>query len=208
MKQRILAHVGQLGRSRTARAALAMVAACALGSGCRCLESKAGKESQAAMSLNLAHAGVTSSVILVPADAKPYEMTAAEELRAYLGKITGAQFPVCREGSLPPAGPVLSVGRTQRLAEAFPALALATLRPDSIVLKTKGSDLFLAGEGTRGTLYAVTTFLEDQCGVRWWTPFEETVPNSPTLAVAPPDRVFEPPLPIARRTASSSLTPS
>jgi hypothetical protein len=137
--------------------------------------------------------GATPYTIVIPQDAKPYEKTAAEELRAYLGKITKAEFPVCAEQDVPPAGPVISVGMTKRLAHAFPELDLARLKPDSIAMKGKGGDLFLAGEGTRGTLYAVNSFLEENCGVRWWTPFAETVPSRPELSVLPPDRVYQPP---------------
>ena len=61
-----------------------------------------------------------------------------------------------------------------------------------MVLKTQGQNLYLAGEGTRGTLYAVNSFLEEKCGVRWWTPFAETVPSDAELTVALPDTVYQP----------------
>ncbi|MCK7482461.1 MAG: hypothetical protein M0C28_39075 [Candidatus Moduliflexus flocculans] len=43
------------------------------------------------------------------------------------------------------------------------------LAAESIVVRTAGNDLVLAGGGPRGTLYAVYTFLEDVVGCRWWT---------------------------------------
>ena len=36
-------------------------------------------------------------------------------------------------------------------------------------MRTKGNYLLLAGGRPRGTLYAVNRFLQEQCGVRWWT---------------------------------------
>src|SRR5262249_10823338 len=35
----------------------------------------------------------------------------------------------------------------------------------------------------RGTLYAVNRFLQDQCGVRWWTPWASRVPQNPDLSI-------------------------
>ncbi len=141
----------------------------------------------------LSNNGTTAYTIVLSDDAKPYEQTAADQLGLYLEKITGADFPVVKESIAPKGAPIISVGRTKRFATAFPDLDVTKLKPDSIVLKTKGKDFFFVGEGTRGTIYAANTFLEDNCGVRWWTPFEETVPENPDLAVLPPDKVYEPP---------------
>ncbi len=144
-------------------------------------------------SLQLAQNGTTRYAILVSDEAAPVEATAAEELRSYLQQITGATFAVVKEGLAVDGQPVLAVGRTRKFAETFPEIDPDALKPDSIVLQSKGEDLFLVGEGTRGTIYAVCTFLEDICGVRWWTPFEETVPKNPDLAVSPLATVYQPP---------------
>ena len=143
--------------------------------------------------ITLSRQNTTPYLIVIGKDAKPYEKTAAQELSSYLEKISQVAFPVVVETDTPPAGPVISVGMTKRLAHAFPDLDLAKLKPDSIVLKTHGRNLYLVGEGSRGTLYAVHSFLEDQCGVRWWTPFEETVSLKPELSVGLLDIVYQPP---------------
>jgi Domain of unknown function (DUF4838) len=44
--------------------------------------------------------------------------------------------------------------------------------------------LLLAGGRPRGTIYAVSRFLQEQCGVRWWTPWASTIPKRRTLRVA------------------------
>ncbi len=142
--------------------------------------------------VTITHKGTTAYVIVLPDEAKPYEQTAAEQLGLYLGEITGAKFPVMKESAAPKAGPVLSVGLTQRFAQSFPDIDVAKLKPDSIVMKTKGKDFFFAGEGTRGTIYAANTFLEDTCGVRWWTPYDETVPKNADLTVPPLNTVYQP----------------
>jgi hypothetical protein len=155
--------------------------------GCRSLLSETEKE------ITLSHQSKTPYVIVIGKEAKPYEKTAAQELSSYLGKITQADFSVVVETDTPPVSPIISVGLTQRLAHAFPDLEVATLKPDSTVMKTQGQNLYLVGEGTRGTLYAVHSFLEDHCGVRWWTSFEETVPFKPELTIGRLDTVYQPP---------------
>jgi hypothetical protein len=145
--------------------------------------------------ITLAHNGVTTYKIIVPAAASASETTAASELGRLLRQMTGASatsFPVVTEGTEGSTTKVLAVGRTNRLTTAFPGTDLSALGADAILLKTSGDALFLAGEGTRGTLYAVNTFLEEYCGVRWWTPFAETIPSQPSLSVSRPDLVYKP----------------
>lgn len=141
----------------------------------------------------LAVEGRPAASIVTADEAPPQTREAAAELAAYLGKITGADFPVRTESTADRGQSVISVGATRLLAESFPDLDLSKLKPDAIVMKSNARDLFLAGEGPRGDLYAVSTFLEDVCGVRWWDPGAEHVPKDPNLAVRPPDKVFEPP---------------
>ncbi len=142
--------------------------------------------------LSLANSGQTKRVILIPDDATPPTKNAADQLALYLGKITGAQFPVVKESAALKGTPVLSVGLTKRFAQVFPDLNPSALKPDGIIMKTKGDDLFLAGQGTRGDLYAVYSFLEDECGVRWWTSTESTIPRQADLVVPSLDRIHEP----------------
>jgi hypothetical protein len=61
---------------------------------------------------------------------------------------------------------------------------LDQLGQEEVVIKTQGQRLLLAGGRPRGTLYAVSRFLQDQCGVRWWTPWASHVPNHATLSVS------------------------
>ncbi|MBU0608149.1 MAG: DUF4838 domain-containing protein, partial [Armatimonadetes bacterium] len=151
----------------------------------------------------LARAGKALCAVAVAANASAPEQTAARELAEYLHKVTGATFSI----GPPPAattGALIAVGPSAAKFLA-PGLDLdkKALGEDGIVLKTVGKNLVLTGaEGaSRGTLYAVYDFLERDCGVRWWTPFEETVPHSPDLAVRPPSRVHVSPF-VYRETNS------
>ncbi len=156
-----------------------------------CISEKGGGGKEAV--IRLAENGAASCPILLPDDSEPFEQNAAKELESYLEKITGADFQAVRESELKEGAPVISVGKTRLLAESCPWIEFGKLNPDSTVIQVVGGNLFLAGEGTRGTLYAVYSFLEDCCGVRWWTPFEECVPSRTILDVDVHDRIHQPP---------------
>ena len=79
--------------------------------------------------LTLALEGATKYVILVPATPTGQDQKAAEELAKWLGKMTGATFPIMNEGRKAPAGPVISTGRTAHLAGANFLAAARCLRP-------------------------------------------------------------------------------
>jgi hypothetical protein len=49
--------------------------------------------------------------------------------------------------------------------------------PEGWVMRASARGLVLCGGRPRGTLYAVYRFLEDEVGVRFWTPRDETVPR-------------------------------
>ncbi len=55
-----------------------------------------------------------------------------------------------------------------------------------------GSKIHLYGGGARGSLYAVYRFLEGQCGVRWWSPWAESVPHHDDLTLENVDTEGEP----------------
>src|SRR5690606_21605830 len=52
-----------------------------------------------------------------------------------------------------------------------------------VVLRSVGDRIVLSGGRLRGSLYAVSRFLQDYCGVRWWTPWASRIPRTPDLQV-------------------------
>lgn len=168
--------------------------ALAISPGCASRQAGGGDQSPSSITIQLSDRRVTAYVILVPENANVYEKKAAEELQTYLGKITGANFILQTESGPLPAGPVLSVGLTKRFAEAFPAVDVTKIGADGIVLKSRGQDLFLVGEGTRGTPYAVYELLERYAGVRWWTKTEDFVPSIQKLMIPVLDVTYAPKL--------------
>ncbi len=140
----------------------------------------------------LSENGRSDYVVVVSPQAIAAERHAAEELALWLGKVTGAEFPVQESSSVAPER-ALVVG-PDLAAVAAPDLDLAGLSPDGIVVQTRGERIIFAGDRPRGTLYAVYRFLEDTVGIRWWTPSATHVPSTPTLTVPEQHVRYVPPL--------------
>ena len=125
--------------------------------------------------LILADEGASEYVIVLPAVASAAETEAANQLQLYFKEITGVQLPIVPDGGTPQPKE-LCVGNTDRGGPDTSAL-----KPEGFLKKAEGERIFLTGNGARGTLYAVFSFLEEQLGVRWFTP---------TLTVTPPQTLL------------------
>ena len=131
--------------------------------------------------LLIASDGKARMPIVLPRVANEVEQAAAEELASYLERVTGARFKIKKERPRKDARPGIYIGETEFALH----LGLNGSQPDSELwnVVVHGRRLVLAGEGPRGTLYSVYRFLEDQVGVRWWTPWEEWVPRIRELKI-------------------------
>lgn len=133
-------------------------------------------------SLLLSSSGNPRAVIIQQADATAAEHNAAEELRLHLNRITGGQFKILTNPAAIPPQAIL-IGPGPLTAEIFPEVDLAVLGQEEFVMRSKAGHLLLAGGRPRGTLYAVHRFLQEQCGVRWWTPWATNLPRHTTLRI-------------------------
>ena len=141
--------------------------------------------------LTLADGGRTDYRIVKSASATPAEETAAETLRDYLQRITGADFPVVTDETAPQAKELV-VGRTNRATAG--ALGCEGMDDDGVRLVSVGQRLYFTGGKVRGALYAVYTFLEDWLGCRWFTHELTVTPSLRTLRLdGPVDYAYEPP---------------
>lgn len=131
--------------------------------------------------LLLAGKGEAKYVIVVDPAATAPERNAANELATTLQQITGANF-LLRTNTDAPEHAIL-VGSGEAARRAFADVPFEAFGAEELVIKSKGNRLLLAGGRPRGTLYAVSRFLQDQCGVRWWTPWASRIPKQPTLRV-------------------------
>ena len=148
--------------------------------------------------------GKSTFVIALAGDAIPAEKTAATELQQYVHQISGAVLPIKSEADVDANRPQILVGSGARVKVLLPDIHWDQLSSDTIVLKTVGNKLILAGGRPRGSLYAVLIFLEQQLGVRWWTPKESTVPRSSTINVPELNTVYTPQIK-TREVFSSSM---
>jgi hypothetical protein len=141
--------------------------------------------------LTLASKGKTDYQIVVPAAALPSERYAAEELQKYLEKITGAKMPIVTDTEKARSKEIL-LGDNARLRRVEPKLNCEHLATDAFVLRTRGKRLIIAGSKPRGTLYGVYALLEEQLGVRWFTPEFEHVPRAAKLSLKALDETHTP----------------
>lgn len=144
--------------------------------------------------LPLTRNGVTGHVIVTGADPIKAEQTAANELAHYLNQVTGAKFEIVSEAAFTGAGkktPAIFVGWTD-YAAAQGDIALADFGAEEWLLRRVGKNLIITGGRSRGTLYGVYDFLENQVGVHWLARDAEVVPSQPTLLVGPLDRRAKP----------------
>jgi len=128
----------------------------------------------------LAKNGTAQAVIVIDPAATATEAFAARELASYLHQITGGNFEI-RTNTVAPSHAIV-VGQGKAAESLFHDVPFNQLDGEEWVIRTKGERLLLAGGRPRGTLYAVSRFLQDQCGVRWWTPWARRIPKQPTLA--------------------------
>jgi len=127
--------------------------------------------------LTLAQDGASGYRIVVPASPGATETEGANQLRDYFRRITGAALPIVPDSEAAQEQEIC-VGATNRGGPDT-----AGLTPEGFIKKVEGERVFLAGNGPRGTLYAVFSFLEEQLGVRWFTPELTVVPESALLRV-------------------------
>ena len=135
--------------------------------------------------------GQAKAVIVIAADAPEPEQYAARELADFLGQITGAKFELAGQEKQQTTCILVGPAAAKEEDEQFSTDGLGA---ESIIIRTVGDDLILAGGQPRGTLYAVYTFLEDQLGCRWWSSTESTIPRKPTIVVDEINIRYVPPL--------------
>jgi hypothetical protein len=137
---------------------------------------------RAAPSLTLATDGKSAYRIVIATNALPSERYAAEELQAYLEKITRAKLPIVSDAERSASREIL-LGDNAHLRQLGLKLDLARLGTDGSILRSDHGRLIIAGGKPRGTLYGVYTLLEEKLGVRWFTPELETVPQTNRLVL-------------------------
>ena len=119
--------------------------------------------------------------VVIPDDASDTVRRAAEELAAYVKRMSGADLPIVAESR---AGTEkrIDVGHTRRAIALVPEGF--TGDEERVLVRSVPDGLLVCGGGDRGTLFAVYRFLE-VLGCRWLAPEpeNEVVPQQSTLTV-------------------------
>jgi len=142
--------------------------------------------------LNLSANGKTDYQIVIPDQADARNNYAAKQLKKYLNKITKADFKITKLAEATSSKKIY-VGLTKDMRNL---LSEVDFKPDyssRIIIKTKGSDLFITGTQSGGTLLAVYSFLEDYLGCRWLTARTSVVPRNKDLKIADINLDYTPP---------------
>jgi hypothetical protein len=130
--------------------------------------------------LDVVQDGRSDYKIVIPSQSIPSEKYAAEELQAYLEKMTGAKLPIITDAETSSRHEIV-LGETSRPGIAKAKAKYGGYGTDGFRLATEGSRLFITGGRPRGTLNGVYSLLEEQLGVRWFTPELEEVPKTPQI---------------------------
>lgn len=149
------------------------------------------------MALTLADAGTSGYTIVLPENPTPVQTTAANELADVLKEISGARLPIVSESAVTadPSQKLLVIGPSAASSALLVgAVDEDTLGYDAIVIRQVGNSIVFSGHPTRGMLYAVNTFLEDELGCRWWTATESFIPKLEKVTADDFDVVYTPKL--------------
>ena len=144
------------------------------------------------------------TIVVVPEDAQPITVYAAQELIGHVALSTGVTLEQYAEGEVPDsAAPRIYLGPTKAATEA--GIEVATLPEETFVLRTVDGNLFIAaadgpgdplstGTTASGVLWGVYEVLERDLGARWLWPgaLGTVAPTQATLTVGPYDEVIPP----------------
>ena len=114
--------------------------------------------------------------IVLPESPSEGEEFAAKELSDHIVKMTGKRPKVFNEKQLgDDKGGRIFIGRTQKSKQN--GFDFSRFEAERWQVTSIENDLLIGGGGTCGTLYGVYHYLEDVCGVRWYTPAESRIPK-------------------------------
>jgi hypothetical protein len=131
--------------------------------------------------VKISQKGNAVCVLVQQGGATTTESNAVKDLAHTLHEITGANFATTNEVSDKQAAIIVGPGALAQ--KYFPEVDLAKFGSEELTIKTKGNKLLLAGGRPRGTMYAVNRFLQEQCGVRWWTAWATNLPQNASLKI-------------------------
>lgn len=123
---------------------------------------------------NLFRKGKSDYTIVLPVNASKSEKTAAKEFQKYVFEISGVKLNIIEgAGSY---GKHIFIGYNSKVP-VYRTMKQYGAEDEGFTYKKEGHDLFIYGGRHRGTMYGVFSFLENELGVRWYTPKVTVVPK-------------------------------
>lgn len=109
--------------------------------------------------------------IAIRSDYSESEYFAAMELQSFVFDATGVNIPMVFSNNLQfsQSLKIISIGKTNLIAEAGLTMDFAGIKDDSFYFITKGDALFINGINERGTIFGVYELLEKFIGIRFVT---------------------------------------
>ncbi len=131
--------------------------------------------------------GRANASIIVPAPAPPEVKRAAEELRTYVHKTSGAELKIRTETEARSERvEIRLIVTTPEDPNSFNA-ATRIVHQDGYSIKSRGRRITITGGSPRGTLYGAYAFLERALGVRWFMPTVLGEEIQPATSIPVPD---------------------
>ncbi len=151
----------------------------------------------------IAQAGVPCAKIVIPVDNMMAEF-AADDLAAYLKKITGGDFEIITDDQMGSDGNYILVGPTQKTLELDEGVYEEYPADEGYTIRRHENYLILCGNDSGNfqcTQFAVNRLLEE-AGCGWYSPNSllQVVPQTKDLSITAVDRDFKP------RFTSRSMT--
>ncbi len=123
------------------------------------------------------------------------DQKAAEDLKTWLEKMTGATIQIVTESkNSKTTDQVISIGQTQLFKKSKLAASGENLKDEGYGIDQKDKTLFIWGGRTRGVINGVYALLEEDLGCRWYSNECNMIPSIGTLKFAPALRTFVPAL--------------
>jgi len=133
--------------------------------------------------------------ILISKKPTTQDQKAAEDLKSWLEKMTGATIQIVTESkNSKTSDQVISIGQTQLFKKSKLAASSENLKDEGYGIDQKDNVLFIWGGRTRGVINGVYALLEEDLGCRWYSNDCTMIPSIATLKFAPALRTFVPAL--------------
>ncbi len=123
--------------------------------------------------------GKSDYKIFVSKKASEPEKIAAKELQSYLFKITDYTLEITNETH--PGQKLIYIGFENAPKSLLKELKTEEFVNEEYIIRSDGTQLLIAGGGTRGTLYGVIGYLSDYLNCRWYTREVVKTPKQTTI---------------------------